>query len=737
MERKNLIRFALTVRAWSGLSTWALSLRSIRLDPLVLGGLVLLVLGGLVLGTMPAEAQNNGGICDRSPAIQEAIMRSLSGFRSCSDLTLPDSKVFVKSLLVNGRGLETLRADDLVGLDYLESLTITGVNLHTIESGAFAPVNDTLRYATFTHSRLEPSDLSELTSNLKELSLAQNNISSLGANAFSRFTNLEQLSLWGNPITSLHGDAFDGLSSLKGLYLGGYNPPDSSGNGRRRLLLSVDQFADNGSLLELNLSNSRISTIPNNTFNNLNNLKTLVLKDNDLATLNRDMFHADLGKLHSLSLGCNDLTTDSFSNNWSDNVDGLRDLYLHNNDLHAVNTKVVSSLKFPRLRFLSLEHNPNLVEFSASALQGHSRRLDILMFGNEWMELLFVGGPPDGWSNNVYVDFHSNVRSCGTYDVQKPTFRVPGESAQESNNGSDSTMTFSVILEYSDGGTHSVAYHTQDGTATAGSDYTATSGNLTFGPGDYSKEVIVTVKDDTISDSGETFQLVLSNPTGGALLHGTAGRATGTILNHEEEVEASLPESANALRRHTGADDSPKVVVAFSKAVAAFATNTPSVQVTGGTVASVQTHAQDGIENAWLFVLAPDGDGDVTFELIPNKACASGGICSADGTLLTHVPAALTISGPLTATATSVPVDTSDSTPTSTATATVAAAGPLTGFTVVDASVQPQTVLATLTDGGVLTLNDPSNGKLRYPGQYRDRSPDRQRPAATDRSEVG
>ena len=34
----------------------------------------------------------------------------------------------------------------------------------------------------------------------------------------------------------------------------------------------------------------------------------------------------------------------------------------------------------------------------------------------------------------------------------------------------------------------------------------------------------------------------------------------------------------------------------------------------------------------------------------------------------------------------------------------------LTGFTVVDTSVQPQTVLATLTDGDTLTLDDPANG---------------------------
>ena len=594
-----------------------------------------------------AEAQSSGGICDRSPAIQEAIIFRLGGLDSCSDATL--AHIGNIETLHISRELGTLRSGDLVGLSSLKSLTIYGTNLHTIESGAFAPVNHTLTSATFTQNKLEPSDLSELTSGLKGLSLAHNNINSLGASAFSRFTKLEDLGLWGNPITSLDVDAFDGLSSLRSLALGGYNPPDGSGNGRRRLDLSADLFADNGSLQVLDLSNSRISTIPSNTFNNLNNLKRLVLKDNDLTTLTRDMFHAELGNLQSLSLGCNNLTTGSFSSDWSDNLDGLRDLYLHNNYLEAVDTGVVSSRGLPELRFLSLEHNPNLSNFSTSALQGYSHQLYILMFGNEGMVVQFVGGPPAGWPDNVYVDFHSDVRSCGndSYTVQQPTFRVFDASARESNNGADSTMTFSVNLLYSDRETHSVDYHTQDGTATAGSDYTATSGTLTFRPGEYKKVVVVTVKDDTVPDSGETFQLVLSNPTGGAQLHGTGGRASGTILNHDQQgVEASFPQGPYASTLHTGSSARPQVVVAFSEAVAAFGKYTPSVQVAGGTLDSVDAHAEDGIENAWLFVLAPDGDGDVTFELIPNAACASGGICTAGGTPLIQVPAALTIPGP-------------------------------------------------------------------------------------------
>ena len=111
-------------------------------------------------------------------------------------------------------------------------------------------------------------------------------------------------------------------------------------------------------------------------------------------------------------------------------------------------------------------------------------------------------------------------------------------------------------------------------------------------------------------------------------------------------LSASFPASRFASTRHTGSDDRPQVVVTFSETVATFAANTPSVQVTGGTVSSVQAHTEDGLAHTWLFFLTPDGDGDVTFALATDAACASGGICTPGGTMLTQVPAARTIPGP-------------------------------------------------------------------------------------------
>ena len=85
------------------------------------------------------------------------------------------------------------------------------------------------------------------------------------------------------------------------------------------------------------------------------------------------------------------------------------------------------------------------------------------------------------------------------------------------------------------GGTASgvgVTYATSDGTATAGSDYTATSGILTFAANQTSKTFIIPVINDTTVEGNETINLTLSNPTGGAAL-GAQNTALVTISDND------------------------------------------------------------------------------------------------------------------------------------------------------------------------------------------------------------
>ena len=96
--------------------------------------------------------------------------------------------------------------------------------------------------------------------------------------------------------------------------------------------------------------------------------------------------------------------------------------------------------------------------------------------------------------------------------------------------GADETIDFAVSLSRAGSGTVAVAYATADGTATAGEDYTARKGELTFDPGETEKTVSVPVLDDAIDEGEETFTLRLTNASGARIADGTA---TGTIENSD------------------------------------------------------------------------------------------------------------------------------------------------------------------------------------------------------------
>ena len=304
-----------------------------------------------------------------------------------------------------------------------------------------------------------------------------------------------------------------------------------------------------------------------------------------------------------------------------------------------------------------------------------------------------------------------------------------GVSDGYGREGPNAAIVFDAFLIGPEAGNSrvTVSYWTQDGTARAGSDYTARSGTLVFEPGETAKTVSVPIIDDTVEDSGEQFALLLSNVSGAIL---TRSGGFGTIYNTEDiltgftlvnaasgtdvgglehdgtvtlddpgngqygvrvetvpdtgvasvrlelsgaktvtrtdneapftlyaeggeglppgaytlqataypqadrggnalqtisvsfavaastqdadegtALSATFPTSPYASRLHKGASDRPQVVVAFGEAVTAIAANTPSAVVTGGTINSVAAHTEDGLSNAWIFFLTPDGDG--------------------------------------------------------------------------------------------------------------------------------
>ena len=107
----------------------------------------------------------------------------------------------------------------------------------------------------------------------------------------------------------------------------------------------------------------------------------------------------------------------------------------------------------------------------------------------------------------------------------------------EVEEGANAVMVFAVALSRAASSRLTIDYATNDGTATAGADYTATSGTLTIDAGSSSGSIEVGVIDDEHNEGSETFTLTLSNASSGDL---TDASATGTITNHDALPKALI-----------------------------------------------------------------------------------------------------------------------------------------------------------------------------------------------------
>lgn len=105
--------------------------------------------------------------------------------------------------------------------------------------------------------------------------------------------------------------------------------------------------------------------------------------------------------------------------------------------------------------------------------------------------------------------------------------KVEGKSSREGT-----AFTFMVTLLPASAVPVSVMYATADGTATAPTDYTATSGALTFAPGQTSKPVTVYVRGDREVERNERFFVNLSNASPGTTILDRQG--VGVILDNPQ-----------------------------------------------------------------------------------------------------------------------------------------------------------------------------------------------------------
>src|SRR5829696_416188 len=112
---------------------------------------------------------------------------------------------------------------------------------------------------------------------------------------------------------------------------------------------------------------------------------------------------------------------------------------------------------------------------------------------------------------------------------QSPSISVGDVIVVEGNSGT-TQATFVVALSGPTSQSVSFSFATSNGTATVGSDYIATSGALTFAPGEVEKPVVVLVIGDTVDEVQETLFLDISNVQNATV---SSSRGTGFIVDDD------------------------------------------------------------------------------------------------------------------------------------------------------------------------------------------------------------
>ncbi len=199
-------------------------------------------------------------------------------------------------------------------------------------------------------------------------------------------------------------------------------------------------------------------------------------------------------------------------------------------------------------------------------------------------------------------------------DWNKPFFTISNPTIVENNSGTNN-LIFKVTLSTTSTQTITVNYATANNTATAGSDYTAKTGTLTFTPGQISQDIIISVNGDTAIEPDETFLINLSNPSNALI---TDNQGLGTITNDDgDNTSVTLAVSPASVTE----DGTTNLVYTFTRS--GSTTNALTVNYTLGGTATLNTdYTRTGTTNTVTFA-ANSSTATVTVDPTPDTIVES------------------------------------------------------------------------------------------------------------------
>lgn len=145
--------------------------------------------------------------------------------------------------------------------------------------------------------------------------------------------------------------------------------------------------------------------------------------------------------------------------------------------------------------------------------------------------------PNSGDTGGILADDWKTVETTKVDPLRAVQFQFP-EVSGTGGTAATTPATFTVSLSAASTTPVTVRYATANGTAIAGSDFTAASGLLTFAPGETQKTIAVLVTRDAAAEANETFAVALSGPTNASLAKSIA---TGTIIDDDAPAPTPTP----------------------------------------------------------------------------------------------------------------------------------------------------------------------------------------------------
>ena len=174
--------------------------------------------------------------------------------------------------------LVTLQANTFSGLENLERLAISGDMLMKLEPDVFNGLTslEVLYLDGGTIAMVQSGVFDDLPLELSTLRLDRGGKEILGSGFLSELPGVETIDVWDESLTTIKAGFFSGLGSLKRLFF------DDAGN-----IARVERGAFTGltELTNLDLSNNKITSLPDGVFSDLQKLEVLELGGNPLVNL--------------------------------------------------------------------------------------------------------------------------------------------------------------------------------------------------------------------------------------------------------------------------------------------------------------------------------------------------------------------------------------------------------------------------------------------------------------------